>query len=252
MRSGCAGWLVAGLIGSVSAAFGQDADLTILVDGALLEHGGLVEIAAAPSPDATTEPQTITLTDRYAQITLRYPQGASYAFRFRPVPDAAGRPGLDLFATAALTIGTRTEDGPDGEQQIDTQSIRVFPFAEYGAAEPIERISSAWGETEQFDDPPPANVWGARVLEQVFDTFGDRRIVRLICTDHASVSVCTPDPDDALLMEALWWRAIAETRLERLRFDALSACYDGGGLFGRPERCDETVGDGWPAYVPGD
>ena len=68
----------------------------------------------------------------------------------------------------------------------------------------------------------------------------------------SAVTVCTPHPDDALLMEALWWRAIAEGRLERLRHDALRACYDGGGLFGRPERCDPVPGRGWPTYEPRD
>ncbi|MGL4319582.1 MAG: hypothetical protein ACRCS3_01840 [Paracoccaceae bacterium] len=252
MLSKAVGWLAAGFISLAGAASGQDADLTIFVDGALLEHGGLIVLDAAPSAEAPSAPQTITLTDRFARITLRYPEGASYTFRLRPSPDAAQRPGLDLFTTQALSVGSKTVDGPNGPEEMDSQDIRVLPFAEYGAAEPIERISAAWGETQEFDDVPPANVWGARALPWVFDTFGDRRIVRLICTDQANVSVCTPDPQDALLMEALWWRAIAEGRLERLQDNALSACYDSGGLFGRPSFCDGAPGDGWPVFVPAD
>lgn len=252
MKVWLGGWLVAGVMAVAGAAVAQDADLTIFVDGALLEHGGLVEVSMLAVPDGTTQPQIVTLTDRYAQITLRYPVGASYNFRFRPAPDAADRAGLNNFSTAALGVGTKTETGPDGEQEYDTQEIWVFPFAAYGGGGPAESISAIWGETQEFDDPPPANVWGARALPQVFDTFGDRRGVGLICTDTGAVNVCTPDPGDALLMEALWWRAIAEGRLERLRFNALDACYEGGGLLGRPERCTEDAGDGWPAYVPAD
>jgi hypothetical protein len=252
MRAKGLGWLMAGLVGCAGAAYGQDADLTIFVDGALLEHGGLVEVWARPVNDLKAAPQTITLTDRYAKITLQYPAEASYNFRFRPVPSAMNRDGMSRFATQLLSVGTAHDNVDDVEVEFDAQDIRVLPFAEYGAAEPVERASAAWGEVERFDDPPPANEWGARALPQVFDTFGDRRVVGLICTDQGNVSTCTPDPRDALLIEALWWREIAEGRLEKLRDAALRACYDSGGLFKQPEHCDGVAGDGWPAYVPAD
>lgn len=126
----------------------------------------------------------------------------------------------------------------------------MLPFAEYGDPDEAARTAAAWGVTQSFADPPPANEWGARALPGVFDTFGDRRIVRLICADDEAVEICAPDPEDALLMEALWWRAIAEGRLERLRHDALNACYDSGGLFEQPKSCDSVPGRGWPAYEP--
>ena len=247
-----AGRLAFGLVCMTSAAFAQDADLTILVDGPLLEHGGVVEVTVIATPEASAAPQTITLTGRYAQVELRYSDKAGYRYRFRPVPDALARDGMELFVTEALSVGGRTVDGPDGPQDADWRSVRVLPFAEYGGSSAADRTSAAWGETRAFADPPPANHWGARALPWVFDTFGDRRSVGLICRDDDAVSVCTPDPDDALLMEALWWRAIAEGRLERLRHDALADCYDGGGSLERPEQCEGVPGRGWPTYRPVD
>lgn len=77
------------------------------------------------------------------------------------------------------------------------------------------------------------------------------RKVRLICSaEHDGLSVCHTDPQDALLKETLWWRAIAGGRLERLRQDALRDCYDSGGLFGRPSSCTGVKGRGWPEFRP--
>lgn len=106
--------LAAGLIFAASAAAAQDADLTILVDGPLLAHGGVVEVTAVATPGAATSPQAITLTDRYTRVRLPYPEDARYNYRFRPVPEAMARDGMAGFATQALSIGGRTIDGPDG------------------------------------------------------------------------------------------------------------------------------------------
>ena len=121
-----------------------------------------------------------------------------------------------------------------------------------GGADIATRTNAAWGEVTGFAARPPANHWGARALPQAFDTVCHRRIVGLICEQMQDVEVCTPAPEDALLMEALWWRAIAEGRLARLNHDALRACYDGGGIFGRPDRCEGVPGRGWPTYEPAD
>ena len=244
--------LVAILVCAAGAVEAQSADLTILVDGPLLEHGGLVEVTAVAYPDASASPQVITLTDRYAQVEFRHPEGVDYNYRFRPVPDAMERTGIDRFVTDVHYVGGRVVDGPDGPMEADWRSIRVLPFAEY--ADPIisGRASAAWGQTQAFADPPPANEWGARALPWVFDTFGNRRTVGLICENYDMVSVCTPDPEDAPLMEALWWRSIAEGGLERLRHEALDNCYDSRGIFGRPERCEGIPGRGWPTYRPVD
>jgi hypothetical protein len=243
-------WLAVAMMWMAHAAFAQDADLTIFVGGALLDHGGMVEVRALAVPDLEAVPQTITVTDRFARVTLRYNPAASYNFRFRPAPDTGAREGLERFSTQGLSVGSLVELVDGIEQEYDTQDIRVLPFAEYGAADPVERVIAEWGETQAFADPPPANIWGARALPQVFDTTGDRRIVRLICADQDDTTVCTPDPADDLLMEALWWREIAEARLERLRDRALAACYDSGGLFSRPESCEPFADDGYPAYRP--
>jgi hypothetical protein len=242
--------LAAASIWVAGAALAQDADLTILVDGAMLDHGGLVEVRALEVPGLVAVQQTITLTDRFARVTLRYPEGASYNFRFRPVPSAMTRAGIDGFLTDLLTIGGRTDYEGDVAVEYDTQDIRVFPFAEYAGEGSAERVTAAWGETEGYVDVPPADEWGARALQGVFDFGGEAPSVGLICRDQDSVTICTPDPADALLLEAQWWRSIAEGRLERLRFEALNDCYDSGGLFNRPEMCEGVAGDGWPEYVP--
>jgi hypothetical protein len=238
------------LLWMTGAVAAQDAELTILVEGPLLEHGGVVDVLAVKRPGASVAPRIITLSDRYARIELPYPDGATYAYRFRPVNTETGRDGIDQFATEALTVSSRTVEGPDGPEEASMRSIRVLPFAEYGNASEAERTEVAWGVTQRHDAPPPANYWGARAMAYAFDTFGDRRTVGLLCQDQAGLRVCTPDPKDALLLEALWWRKIAEGRLERLRHDALAACYDSGGLLRRPARCDAVPGRGWPSYEP--
>ena len=52
--------LAVGLIWIANALVAQDADLTIFVDGPLLEHGGAVEVTAVPASDISSDPQTIT------------------------------------------------------------------------------------------------------------------------------------------------------------------------------------------------
>ncbi|MFK7940404.1 MAG: hypothetical protein AB8B82_13575 [Roseovarius sp.] len=242
--------IAAGAMCLAGIAGAQDADLTILVEGDLLEHGGVVEVTAVAHAGAATTAQTITLSQRYAQVELLHLPDANYVYRFRPVPDALDRDGMDKFATEALKFGGRTVDGPDGPVDGDWRSVRVLPFEEYGGVDSATRTNAAWGETMEFAALPPANHWGARAMAYAFDTFGDRRTVGLICDDQAGVQVCTPDPDDALLWEALWWRSIAEGRLGRLNNDALKACYDSGGLLNRPKRCEGVPGRGWPTYEP--
>lgn len=220
------------------------------MDGALLEHGGVIEVTAVPIQDAPVAPRTITLTDRYVRVHLPYREDVSYKYRLRPVPGAMAREGMDRFITEELSFGGRTVEGQDGQIEADWRSVRVVPYEEYGGPDDATRASAAWGETQAFADPPPANHWGARALPRMFDNFGNQRTVRLICADNGAISVCTPDPDDALLIEALWWRAIAEERLERLRHVALTKCYDSGGIWGRPDRCKGKPGRGWPSYQP--
>ena len=218
--------------------------------GDLYLHGGVVEVFAVPSDDDDGSQQTLTLTDRYARVELTYDPQGTYLYRFKAAQDVPRNPSLDGFATAEMTIGSRRWDGPNGPLDVDYRAVRVPPMAEHSGVSEAARATAAWGTVERYDDPPPANVWGARALTDVFEKRGEKRHVRVICEEEGRVRVCSPDPDDALLMEALWWRAIAEGRLERMRHDALKACYDSGGLFGRPDFCVPVHGRGWPEYAP--
>jgi hypothetical protein len=203
-----------------------------------------------PDPGIVAEPQTVILTERFTRILVAYPGDGSYRFGFRPVPEALERDGMDRFATELLRYGGRSVPDGDARKEYDFQAIRVFPFAEYGGESEARRVDAAWGVVERYADPPPANHWGARALMGVFDASGEKRVPRLVCIEDGGLEICRSDPEDALLKEALWWRAIAEGRLERLRHDALTACYDSGGLFQRPATCEAEAGRGWPAYRP--
>ena len=238
--------LVSGWTLAASAVIAQDSDLTILVEGDLFELGGLVEVLSEERDGASTAPREVTVSDRFARIRLPYPTGGSYNFRFRPGPEAAERDGAEDLLTRRETIGSCYE----GDTELDYSAIWVFPYDLY-AAELATQVGAAWGETVGYAAQPPGNRWGARALMGAFGDRGDFPSPGLICSDTDGMEVCKPDPADRLLMEALWWRALAEGRLERLRHDALRDCYDGGGLFGRPERCDPVVAE-WPEYEPAD
>jgi len=94
-----------GLVAAVVlAAPAQAADLTIFVDGDLLEHGGVVEVTTARTPDAPSGAQSITLTDRFATVLLRHLPDTKYGLRFQVAPDAAPRDGLEKFATELLAL----------------------------------------------------------------------------------------------------------------------------------------------------
>jgi hypothetical protein len=234
----------------VTAVAAQDADLTILVDDRLLEHGGVVELWVYPDAEILAGSRTVILTERFTRILLAYPEGGTYRFRFRPVPETMERDGMDRFVTELLRYGGRGQYDGDEWKEYDFQAIRVFPFQEYGSESEAERINAAWGVVERYADPPPANHWGARALMGVFDASGEKRVPRLVCTEDGGLEICQSDPEDALLKEALWWREIAEGRLERLRHDALQGCYDGGGPLSRPTSCAGEAGRGWPSFRP--
>lgn len=247
-------WALACVIALLPApAVARDADLTILVDGQLFELGGVVEVLAVAEPGATGFDQEITLQDRFARITLTYAPGATYRYRFRPAPAAMAQPGATRFLSEALTVGGRDIGEGDDRQSADYRAIRVFPHAEYAEPGSIESILAAWGDPDSQSSPPPANHWGARSLAGVFDDRPWRPSPRLTCRAQGDqVSVCTPDPADALLMQALWWESIAMSRLERLRHDALRGCYESRGTAERPRSCAPVAGRGWPAFEPDD
>ncbi|MEO0372505.1 MAG: hypothetical protein AAF231_13690 [Pseudomonadota bacterium] len=241
----CAALFLAGNAGA------EEPDVIFEVSGDLFEHGGLVEVWAIPADgDGPFEQQIVRLTDRYAKVEMPYDTRDGYTYRFRAAEDAPQAPNPDAFGTEPLSIGTRFITRDDEEIEADARSVRVLPMAEHGGKEEGVRAVAAWGTTQRYDDPPPANHWGARALMRMFEPRGTRRVPGLTCRQEGLLRICTPDPEDALLLEALWWRAVAEARLERLRHNALRACYDSGGLFGRPDRCDATPGRGWPEYEP--
>ncbi|MGR3795961.1 hypothetical protein [Vannielia sp. SX4] len=229
-------------------ASAQEVEIIVYVDGDLLEHGGLVELTAAEFDATPDQRYEVTVSERYAKLTLLRPRGTKYTFRFRPSPAHSDRDGIEEFSTETLTVGSHGVDTPEGTVQGDYRAVRVFPFNEYGSAYEATRIATAWGQTNR-GMPPPANAWGAMSLKAVFAFPGDTP-VGLLCDDLGALSVCTPDPADQLLLEAKWWQAIAEARLERLRHDALRDCYDSGNWLSKPASCKGIKGRGYPEYRP--
>ncbi|MCX8571179.1 hypothetical protein [Aminobacter sp. MET-1] len=248
----------ASLLIAVSDSAGEPLpDLTIDLNGDLLNHGGVVVVYTIPvPPDAWTKtvgdsPATnIRLDGRYAEVQLRYPKGGRFAYRFRPVE---GTPDAHAHATQVLSvIGTDMEDrGPQMTAGFENaysdggQIIRVPPLAELTGQDEPTRTMARWGETERNDAPPPADQRSARALVGIV-RHGPEPIP-LRCNGDQLAQVCTIPGDRWPVLEARWWRAIAEQRLERLRDRALRRCYDsswsGGG------RCEPDPESDEPAYL---
>jgi hypothetical protein len=233
---------------SLSAASGNaDAfasDLTIEVGGDLLEHGDVVIVYTIPTTAEVwskivrddSSSSSIRVNDRHAQVQLRYPAKGNVTYRFRPI---VGTPRADAHATQVLTIiGTDTADrGPQmtiGFKDAYSDGgriIRVPPIAELFGPDESVRTAARWGETEGYDAVPPADERGARALVSVIEHGRERPTFE--CEGGARVQVCTITRDQWTGLEARWWRAIAEDRLERLTHYALRRCYDstwfGGG-----------------------
>lgn len=232
-------------------------DLTITVGGDLLRHGGVVTVYPVPvAPDVWARETggenaaTIALDSRYTEVQLRYPSDATYTYRFRP---AEGTPDAKAHGTQVLSvIGTDENDrGPQMKAGFtDAWSsggriIRVPSLAEVSGPDETTRTMARWGETEGRDAVPPADERSARALLPVVE-FGPEGLP-LQCAGDGRVQVCTIARERWPLLEARWWRSIAEQRLERLRDHALRRCYDstwlGGGTCTPDPQSDE------PAYI---
>ena len=245
-------WLVAAmrLLAAVMSAFGLTttgpavapsvvdtaapaATLTLDVGGDLFRYGGVVVVYPIPTPakvEAAGDPKPLLrLGARYAQVQLRYPAGGSYTFRFRP---AEKGPGTAIFQTQLLTVigtdekdrGPLMQEGFAGAYSSGGQVIRVLPRDEWGGEDEATRSNARWGKTQLYADPPPADGRSARALVSVVDD--PMRRVPLRCEGDGRVQACTVAAERWPAIEALWWRAIAEQRLDLLYDHALRRCQE--------------------------
>lgn len=247
--------LIAGAIAAAAAGAAQaDADLTIEVGGPLLEYGGVVVVYPIPVPAETwaeaagDSDNRIRLEERYAEIQLRYPEDGSFTYRFRPDEDvegaeAGGTQVLSVIGTDMEGRGPRMRGGFEDAYSSGGRVIRVPPLAEL-AAEGATRTNARWGVTERYDAPPPADQRSARALASLVRHHHPER-TPLQCEGDARVQVCAVPEDRKVELEARWWRAIAEQRLERLRHHALRRCYDS---WPRPRNCETEPDSDEPAY----
>lgn len=243
--------LVLAFAGPVAA---QTVDVTFEVSGDMLTWGGAVQVMELPEQDwadAGDLAIVVPLTARYAEVQLRYPAAGDFVFRFRAADGSEGpsTQALMVHGTDMDGRGPTMERGFVGAVSAGGQTVRVLPLAEYAGEDDITRIYAAWGIVEGWAKPPPAHYWGARELAGVFGAFGSfGPRPDLICDDGAVVRLCTPDPAQSAMIDALWWRGLAEGRIERLRDRAVAACRDGQVLRNRP--CNPVPGTTWPEFEP--
>ncbi len=208
--------------------------LVLEIEGDLLRHGGVVVLYPIPVPAGEEskipgEPKPLHLAARYDEVQMLYPAGGEYIFSFHAAEDGSG---TATFRTQLLTIigtdeqgrGIQMREGFEGRYTSGGQVIRVLPHAEWAAPDEATRSNARWGRTEAYADPPPADERDARALASVMDDSFHR--VPLVCEGDARAKACTVPQDRWAAVEALWWRSIAEERLERLNFYALNRCYE--------------------------
>jgi hypothetical protein len=240
-------------LASVGAARADAADLTIELDGDLLKLGGVVTVYPIPSSaeelQGSTPSAAIRLGARYNEVQLRYPAKGKFSFRFRPVGPAAD---LQRFVTQVLSIigtdeqkrGPRMEAGFKDAYSSGGRIIRVPAAAEYAGEDEATRTNARWGHTEGYDKPPPADERSMRSLVPLMDE--DRHRPLLACDGDQYVQICIVPTDKWPPLEARWWRAIAESRLERLHHHALRRCYDSSSLSGG--NCDPDPRSNEPQF----
>jgi hypothetical protein len=244
------------LLGSLASAHATVSDLTIEVAGGLLKNGGVVRVypikvspeewAASIGPNAVT---TVRLETRYTEIQLRYPANGTYTYRFRSVDAKAPAERHPTFVLSV--IGTDEKDqGPQMKAGFKDayssggRTIRVPPFAEIFGEDDATKTNARWGNIEGSDTPPPADERSARALDVIAGDDPQRALYA--CNGGANVQACTIPAEQWPRLETLWWRAIAEQRLDRLHDHALRRCNDsswlGGGL------CDPVPSSNEPEY----
>ncbi|WP_313664705.1 hypothetical protein [Shinella sp.] len=241
--------------GSTVCAGASDANLTIEVSGALLEHGGVVTIYPIPiTPEDLRAPDEeaadrVAVTSRYAEVQLKYPMNGKYVFRFRnpaetPDDQKLGTQPLSVIGTDNQDRGPQMTAGFKDAYSSGGQVIRVLPRAEYAAESEAARTNARWGKVEGNDALPPADERGARALAAIVG-YGMSDFT-FQCTGNASVQVCTIPPDQWPALDMRWWRDIAEARLERLDHHALRRCYNSSWLGGGT--CEADPQSDEPAY----
>lgn len=232
-------------------------ELTIELDGDLLTHGGVVAVYPIPTPAAAWADMAgreganlIRLSDRYVLVQMRYPVGGRYSYRFRP---ARGAPEAAEQATQVLSvIGADAEgQGPEmtagfqGAHASGGRIIRVLSLAERAGPSEAARTAARWGEVEGRDAPPPADARSARALDALIGHGPQDLPFRCQGTDRVQQCAITAERWPAV--EARWWRAIAEQRLERLRYHAQDRCRDSRWLGGA---CEPDPQSDEPAFRP--
>jgi hypothetical protein len=230
------------------------AELTIEIAGALLKHGGLVTVYPIKVPAeewsgiAAGSPATVRIDGRYTEIQLRYPASGTYTYRFRPVDlpaaDKYGTQTLSIIGTDAEDRGPRMTAGFTDAYSSGGRIIRVPPLAEIFGEGEAERSNARWGITQAYADPPPADQRSARAF-LVIARDRDRR-PPLACAGGANVQICTFAPEHWTRLDALWWRAVAEARIERMRDRAVRRCHDSSWTSGR---CDAVPTSDEPEFV---
>jgi hypothetical protein len=238
---------------------GPATDLTIEVEGDLLRHGGVVTVYHLPVPKAEwpaglapSPVATVRLGARYAEVQLRHPADGTVRYRFRTA--GAGSP-PDRLATQVLSvIGANTDNsGPllsqgfVGGNPSGGRIIRVPPLAEYADASDATRTAARWGQTQGYEALPPADEGSVRTLASVIK---DRpRKPDMTCSGDTLVQACIVATHawDGVTLQ--WWRALAESRLERFRDRALRRCYDDNLAKGGGDYCKPDPTSNEPAYV---
>jgi hypothetical protein len=232
------------------------ADLTIEIEGAILKHGGVVTVYPIKTPTAewsaiaAGSPATVRIAGRYAEIQLRYPEGGTYTYRFRPIGLAeAGKHGtqvLSIIGTDGEDRGPRMKAGFTDAYSSGGRVIRVPPLAEIHGAGEAERSNARWGITEGHDAPPPADQRSARAFVMIARGATPIRLPPLTCQGGPNVQVCGFTAEQWPMLEARWWRAIAEQRIDRMRDRAVRRCHDSSWTSGR---CDPVPTSDEPEFV---
>lgn len=222
--------------------------LTLAIGGDLFRHGGVVvvypiPVTAGQDSDAVGELKPLPLEARYAEVQLRYPATGRSVFRFRVAEEG---PDTAAFRTQLLTIigtdmegrGPEMHEGFSGARSSGGQVIRVLPRDEWGGSDEVTRTHARWGMTRDqgYDAPPPADQRSARGLMALMED-SSRRVPRR-CEGDARVQACIIAAEHWPRVETLWWRQIAEARLERQYYHALRRCYDAQRF--RSRQCEQN------------
>ncbi len=235
----------------------QSSDITIEVGGDLQKLGGVVVVYPLPvrAEDWAKEvgenrPAIIRVEARYAEVQFRYPADQTYNYRFRL---AQGTAQPESLMTAVLTVIGTDEQGKGAQMKFGFKDafssggriIRVLPFAEVVDDGKVTKSDARWGVVVGYDALPPADERSARELAVIMEE--DRQRPLLSCAGGKVVQACTVALESWPIIDALWWRGIAKSRLERLQHHALRRCYDGSGSDGG--HCDPTTGSNEPEFT---